>query len=412
MTDTVKIALVSGSKKAGSVNVPADQFDAPVNIPLIHQVANAQMAAARQGTHATKTRSEVSGGGKKPWRQKGTGRARQGSRRAPQWTGGGVVHGPQPRSYAQRTNKKMIAAALRAVLSDRTREGRLFAIESLISGDAPSTKEAVTALAAIGEYRSALVVLARDEDLAWLSLRNVAYVHPIAVDQLNVYDVLAHDAVVFSKSALDAYVARVSGAVSEIADDEDEAPAAPVEKKAEKKADKADKAEAKAKAEKPAAVKKPEKVESVKKGPAEVATPASASTPVEIVVEPAEEPVVVDEAVVEAEPEEKKPAKKAAEPVAKKLADPVEKKEPAKKAEEPADEDKKDYGPGSFRGDTPPEGYDIKGNEDSMKFHTPDSPWYSRTIAEVWFNSVDAAEAAGFVSVTGDTGAEDEEEAK
>ena len=171
------------------------------NVPLIHQVVVAQQAAARQGTHSTKTRGDVSGGGAKPWRQKGTGRARQGSRRSPQWAGGGVAHGPHPRSYAQRTPKKMIAAALRGALSDRARDGRVHVVERIVTGETPSTKAALLSLAAIGSAKL-LVVLDRDEDVAWLSLRNVAAVHALAVDQLNAYDVLVSDDVVFTTAAL------------------------------------------------------------------------------------------------------------------------------------------------------------------------------------------------------------------
>jgi large subunit ribosomal protein L4 len=166
----------------------------------------AQLAAARQGTHSTKTRGDVRGGGKKPYRQKGTGRARQGSIRSPQYAGGGIAHGPHPHGYAQRTPKKMIAAALRGALSDRAREGRIHVVSELVSGDAPSTKSALAALAAVSTSAKVLVVIHRDEDLAWLSLRNAVSVHALAVDQLNAYDVLVNDEVVFTATALAAYV--------------------------------------------------------------------------------------------------------------------------------------------------------------------------------------------------------------
>jgi len=192
--------------KSGTAELPAELFDVTANIPLIHQVVVAQLAAARQGTHSTKTRGEVRGGGKKPYRQKGTGRARQGSTRAPQYVGGGVVHGPQPRGYAQRTPKKMIAAALRGALSDRARDGRVHVVTDLVSGDVPSTRVALNALATVASSPKVLVVLHRDDDLAWLSLRNAAAVHAIAVDQLNAYDVLVNDDVVFTSAALEAYV--------------------------------------------------------------------------------------------------------------------------------------------------------------------------------------------------------------
>ncbi len=188
------------------VDLPAEIFDVAVNIPLIHQVVVAQQAAARQGTHATKTRGEVRGGGRKPYKQKGTGRARQGSTRAPQFAGGGTVHGPQPRSYAQRTPKKMKAAALRGALSDRARAGRVHVVEGLVSGDTPSTKAALASLRGISEARRVLVVLDRNDSLTWLSLRNEPSVHLLAVDQLNTYDVLLNDDVVFTKGAYDAFV--------------------------------------------------------------------------------------------------------------------------------------------------------------------------------------------------------------
>jgi large subunit ribosomal protein L4 len=205
-TRTVDVLDVKGAK-SGTAELPAELFDAPANIPLIHQVVTAQLAAARQGTHATKSRGEVRGGGRKPYRQKGTGRARQGSRRAPQYVGGGIVHGPQPRSYAQRTPKKMITAALRGALSDRARDGRVHVVSELVSGDAPSTKSALAALDAVTTSDKVLVVIHRDEDLAWLSLRNVPTVHAIAVDQLNAYDVLVNDDVVFTSAAFQAFVA-------------------------------------------------------------------------------------------------------------------------------------------------------------------------------------------------------------
>ena len=192
--------------KTIDVDLPAAIFDVEVNIPLIHQVVVAQQAAARQGTHATKRRGEVRGGGRKPYKQKGTGRARQGSTRAPQFAGGGVVHGPQPRAYDQRTPKKMKAAALRSALSDRARNDRIHVVESLVSGDAPSTKNALAALAGLTDRSKYLVVLERTDAVTWLSLRNAPQVHIVAVDQLNTYDVLASDDVVFTKAAYDAFV--------------------------------------------------------------------------------------------------------------------------------------------------------------------------------------------------------------
>ena len=188
--------------KTVKVDLPAEIFDAKVNIPLIHQVVVAQLAAARQGTHATKTRGMVSGGGKKPYKQKGTGRARQGSTRAPQFAGGGTVHGPQPRDYSQRTPKKMKAAALRGALSDRAKNGRVHVVDSF-GLEKPSTKAALAGLRELTDRTKFLVVLDRVDTFTWLSLRNAPEVHIVAVDQLNTYDVLASDDVVFTKAAFD-----------------------------------------------------------------------------------------------------------------------------------------------------------------------------------------------------------------
>ena len=193
-------------KKAGSVVLPGSIFDVPTNIPLMHQVVVAQLAAARQGTHATKTRGEVAGGGKKPFRQKGTGNARQGSIRAPHFTGGGIVHGPQPRDYDQRTPKKMKQGALRSALSDRARADRIHVVTALFEGDKPSTKAALAALRAIVEDRQALVVLDRGNELTALSLRNVPEVHVLWADQLNTYDVLDADDIVFTQAALESFL--------------------------------------------------------------------------------------------------------------------------------------------------------------------------------------------------------------
>lgn len=286
MSELTVDVLDATGKKAGKAELPRELFDAQTNIPLIHQVVVAQLAAARQGTHDTKTRAEVRGGGIKPWRQKGTGRARHGSRRSPIWTGGGVVHGPTPRDYSQRTPKKMIAAALRGALSDRARDSHVFVVSELVAGEKPSTKAALQALTAIaGDVSKVLVVLDRFEDVAWLSLRNAATVHALAVDQLNTYDVLVNDKVVFTSAALAAFVA----------------------------------------------------------GPATGKSAKAVATESEAAAEQAESTE------------------------------------------------------GGYRGDNPPAGFDIKGNADSGKYHTPASPYYGRTKAEVWFDTTEAAEAAGFV---------------
>ncbi|WP_454777833.1 50S ribosomal protein L4 [Georgenia muralis] len=205
-TQTVDVLDATG-EKAGSAELPAEVFDVQTNVPLIHQVVVAQLAAARQGTHATKTRGEVRGGGRKPYKQKGTGRARQGSTRAPQFAGGGVVHGPQPRDYSQRTPKKMKAAALRGALSDRARAGRVHVVSGLVDAGAERlTRTAVSALRTIVADRTALVVVERSDEHTVLALRNVPTVHLLWVDQLNTYDVLVNDDVVFTSGALETFL--------------------------------------------------------------------------------------------------------------------------------------------------------------------------------------------------------------
>lgn len=191
----------------GKVELPAEIFDVQANVPLMHQVVVAQMAAARQGTHSTKTRGEVSGGGSKPYRQKGTGRARQGSTRAPQFIGGGAVHGPKPRDYSQRTPKKMKTAALRGALSDRARGGAVHVISGFVSGEKPSTKSARKVLESVTDAKRVLLVLARADEIGWLSARNLPNVHVLVVDQLNTYDVLVNDHVIFTRDAFNALLA-------------------------------------------------------------------------------------------------------------------------------------------------------------------------------------------------------------
>ncbi|MCQ8192049.1 50S ribosomal protein L4 [Streptomyces rugosispiralis] len=202
---TIDILSPAGDK-AGTVELPTEIFDAQVSIPLIHQVVVAQLAAARQGTHKTKTRGEVRGGGKKPYRQKGTGRARQGSTRAPQFAGGGVVHGPVPRDYSQRTPKKMKAAALRGALSDRARHERIHVVTGVVDGEI-STKAAKALLGKISERKNVLLVAERSDEAAWLSARNLPQVHILEPGQLNTYDVLVSDDVVFTKAAFESFVA-------------------------------------------------------------------------------------------------------------------------------------------------------------------------------------------------------------
>ena len=198
--------LDPNGEKIDSIDIPGIVFGVQTNIPLIHQVVVAQLAAARQGTHDTKTRGEVRGGGRKPYRQKGTGRARQGSTRAPQFAGGGVVHGPTPRSYVQRTPKKMKSAALRGALSDRFRHGRIHVLGSLVTGDVPSTKDAAGALSGISERKNLLVVLERSDTVSQRSLANLHQVHVLVSDQLNTYDVLCADDIVFTRGALQSFL--------------------------------------------------------------------------------------------------------------------------------------------------------------------------------------------------------------
>ena len=267
---------------SGSVTLPGELFDASANVSLMHQVVIAQLAAARQGTHSTKTRGQVSGGGAKPYRQKGTGRARQGSTRAPQFAGGGTVFGPTPRDYTQKTPKKMKAAALRGALSDRAREGRVHVVSAFVDGDAPKTKAALATLNAITQAKRVLVVLDRDDVLNWVSLRNAPQVHLIEAGQLNTYDVLVADEVVFTETALAEYVAgpakgkgrqlpdlatrEISGGIPSVAPAEGEgtvetatAAEAPAKKAAAKKAPAKKAAAAEAPAKKAAAKKAPAK---------------------------------------------------------------------------------------------------------------------------------------------------------
>lgn len=198
----------AAGNKSGSVDLPSDVFGRQTNVPLIHQVVVGQLAAARQGTHQVKNRARIRGGGKKPYRQKGTGNARQGSTRAPQYAGGAVVHGPKPRDYSERTPKKMKAAALRGALSDRARNGRVFVVSALVDSDKPSTKAALTALNALSERSHKLVVADRADEITRLSVRNLPEVHLLDPGQLNTYDVLVSDDVVFTESALDSFLKR------------------------------------------------------------------------------------------------------------------------------------------------------------------------------------------------------------
>jgi large subunit ribosomal protein L4 len=296
-TDRQVDVRTPAGETSGSVTLPGELFDADANVSLMHQVVVAQLAAARQGTHATKTRGQVSGGGAKPYRQKGTGRARQGSTRAPQFAGGGTVHGPQPRDYSQRTPKKMKAAALRGALSDRARAGQIHVAEFTL--EAPSTKTALTALKAISDVKRYLVVLDRSEAVAALSLRNAPEVHLLWADQLNTYDVLVSDDVVFSKPAFEVFIS--------------------------------------------------------------------------------DKPVVAAKETVTIGEVEKDAIKEAA-------------VEPAKEIDLP------EGAVAPLEDGSAPEGFEIKGNKGSKKFHASTSPWFERTNADVWFRTAEAAEAAGFVN--------------
>ncbi len=345
---TIDILSPAG-KKAGSVDLPDEVFDVQTNIPLIHQVVVGQLAAARQGTHSTKTRGEVRGGGRKPHAQKGTGRARQGSTRAPQFVGGGVVHGPKPRDYSQRTPKKMKAAALRGALSDRARHGRIHVFSSLVEGERPSTKAAWAILDGLSERKNLLVVVERNDATSWRSLRNLENVHVLVPDQLNTYDVLCADDIVFTQGSLSTFLAGPTKGSPAKAD---------LEVTVVQDAPKADKP---AKAEKPAPAEKPAKAEKLA---------------------PAEKPAKAE-----------KPATTAK----------------ATKVEGP-------FGPDSaepLADGAAPAGFTIKGNTGSMKYHTTESQWYDRTVAEVWFRTAEAAEAAGFVAPGSKAkAADDEEDAK
>jgi large subunit ribosomal protein L4 len=273
-TREIDVIAADGSTD-GTVSLPGEIFDVQVNIPLIHQVVVAQLAAARQGTASTKTRADVRGGGRKPYRQKGTGRARQGSTRAPQFAGGGVVHGPSPRSYAQRTPKRMKAAALRGALSDRARNGRVHVVSALVDGDVPSTSSAVAILANLSQRRHVLVVVPRTDELTWKSLRNAETVHLLAPDQLNTYDVLVSDDIVFTRSALEDFLAGPSRGKSASATALESEVEAPAEKPATTKATK--KSAAKKPAGNATAPKKATATEAAATGDDTVVTPAEAA---------------------------------------------------------------------------------------------------------------------------------------
>ena len=319
-TMTVKVLDVAG-KASGSVELDEHVFGLQPNVAVMHQVVTAQLAARRAGTQSTKTRSQVRGGGRKPFKQKGTGNARQGSIRAPHWRGGGVALGPHPRSYAQRTPKKMVRLALCSALSDRAAEGKVLVLDTW-GWETPKTKDAVAALKALNIEGRALIVVDGSDEAVFRSFRNLQHVHVLSTGELNAYDVLCSDVVVFTTATL------------------------PIAKQA-RRASTADEA-----------------------APAEAAA--------------------ADEAPV---------AKEA--PAVKKAKAPVAAKAGAVAEEAPAAEapDEAPYGAGShaaLEDGSQPDGFDIKGNADSMLYHVPGSRFYNQTKAEVWFASEDDAEAAGF----------------
>ena len=324
---SVKVLDVAGKAK-GEVELDDGVFGIEPNVPVMHQVVTAQLAARRAGTQSTKTRAEVRGGGRKPYKQKGTGNARQGSTRAPHWKGGGVALGPKPRAYGQRTPKKMVRLALHSALSDRAAEGKVLVLDGW-GWDEPKTKGAVAALAALGVEGRALIVVQRSEAAVARSFRNLPHAQVLEVGELNAYDVLCNDVVVFTTATLPV--------------------AEPIGKTARRAAGLGDEA------------------------------PAPA--------EPAEK--------AEKAPAEKAPAKKAA---ADKAAAPAPAEEPVEGAEA-AEDVEAPYGPGShapLEDDGQPEGFEIKGNADSMLYHVPGSHFYNQTKAEVWFATEEDAEAAGF----------------
>jgi large subunit ribosomal protein L4 len=210
---TVDVRTMTGDV-SGQAELDDALFGITPNLAVLHQVVTAQLAAARRGTQSTLTRAEVRGGGRKPWRQKGTGRARHGSTRSPQWEGGGVAAGPKPRSYRQKTPKKMVQLALRSALSDRASEGRVMVIDAW-SFAAPKTREAKGALEALGVEGRALIVLDSDDGVAYLSFRNLPEAHPILAFELNAYDILCSDWVVFTRATLPGSTPAAAGAVPE-----------------------------------------------------------------------------------------------------------------------------------------------------------------------------------------------------
>ena len=386
----------AAGKDAGTVDLDDATFGIQPNVPVMHQVVTAQLAARRAGTQSTKTRAEVRGGGAKPYRQKGTGNARQGSNRSPQFSGGGVALGPKPRKYDQKTPKKMISLALRSALSDRAGEGRIVVVDAW-GWDKPSTKAAVKALAGLGIDGRALVVVGRDDAAAALSFRNLPAVQLIAPGELNAYDVLCNEWIVFTKDLLPTFAGSVKRAAGLAVEDDAEEEAAALEAEIEADEQFAD------------------------LGPVESDTVESASS-----VHPhgaGSHVALRDDAQPEGFPIKGNASSmlyhlpgtafygRTIAEVWFATADDAEAAGFARPESQQGDDvpDAGDvtaeavsvepYGPGSYvalAGDVQPEGFPIKGNANSMLYHTPDSAFYDRTNAEVWFATEADAEAAGF----------------
>ncbi|NNE75377.1 MAG: 50S ribosomal protein L4 [Acidimicrobiales bacterium] len=336
--------VTTAGKSAGKADLDDAIFGIEPNIPVMHQVVTAQLAARRAGTHSTKTRAERRGGGAKPWRQKGTGRARQGSIRSPQWRGGGVAHGPKPRDYSQRTPKKMIKLALRSALSDRAADGKVIVVDSF-DFSAPKTAEAVKVLSSLEIEGRALVVLSPEDTNVALSFRNLSDVHVLPINELNAYDVLVSDYVIFTKDSLPSATA---------ADTTSKASATESKKKT---------------------VEDGKEKKTVEDG-----KPASTT------------PTGPEESSAAEETDESSAAEETAAsttPTGPEESSAAEETDESSGAEETGSHAPLDD-------DSMPEGFPIKGNADSMKYHEPDGRWYENTVAEVWFATVEAAEAAGF----------------
>jgi large subunit ribosomal protein L4 len=354
---TLALKNVAG-KDAGTIELDDELFAVQPNVPVMHQVVTAQLAARRSGTQSAKTRAEVSGGGRKPYAQKGTGNARQGSIRAPHFSGGGVAHGPKPRKYDQKTPKKMVKLALRSALSDRASEGKIVVVDSW-GIDAPKTKTAKQALDALGIDGTALVVVGRDDAAAAMSFRNLPKVQLIGPGELNAYDVLCNEWIVFTKDVLPAAVAADQAAAKPT---RPEKPSKPAEGSA---SDEAEAARVGSAADDESATQKGSASDE-----AEAARVGSAADD--------ESATQKGSASDEAEAAQGGSAADA---------------EPAtKQGSHAANDDGSE-----------PEGFPIKGNADSMLYHVPDSRFYNQTVAEVWFATEEAAEAAGFSKPAGAT---------